>query len=113
MAVDLKDLEQTSLKRTRKKSIKLYKLWSLYKFRKKHLRRVWISINIVNKLSSIGQTLDAKTHKKCCHVGILEGLVLWLLASSIKAERTNFYSPPITLLESFVHLADGHSMKCP
>jgi hypothetical protein len=35
------------------------------------------------------------------------------LAFSMKAKQTNFYSPPITLLESFVLLTDECSMKHP
>jgi hypothetical protein len=53
-------------------------------------------------VSSTRQNLGAKTFKKCCHVGILEVVVHWPLASSVKAEWTNFCSPPIKLLESFV-----------
>jgi hypothetical protein len=58
-------------------------------------RKVWIFVNIVDKFSSIIQTLGSKTHKKCCHIGILEGVVFWPLAFSVKAEWTNFCSPPI------------------
>jgi hypothetical protein len=76
-------------------------------------RRVWVSINIVDKLSFTRQTLGAKTHKKCCHVDVLKGVVLWPLASSMKTERTNFFSPPITLLELSVCSTDGCSVKCP
>jgi hypothetical protein len=95
-------------------SIKIYKLWNLYNFGKKSFfcsRRVWISINITDKLSPTKQILGTKTHKKCCHVGILESVGLWLMASSIKTEQTNSCSPPITLLESFVHSING--IKCP
>jgi hypothetical protein len=31
----------------------------------------------------------------------------------VKAERTNFRSPPIKLLESLVRSTDGRSVKCP
>jgi hypothetical protein len=48
--------------------------------------RVWVSINIVDKLSSSIQSLGTKTHKKYCHVDILEGVVFWQLATSAKAE---------------------------
>jgi hypothetical protein len=61
----------------------------------------------------IAQTLGFKTPKKCRHVGILEAIVYWLLDSSIKAEQTNYYSPPIKLLDSFVCSTNGHSVKCP
>jgi hypothetical protein len=37
---------------------------------------------------------------------------LYLLPSSVKAERTNFCSPPIKLLE-FLHSTDSRSVKCP
>jgi hypothetical protein len=67
----------------------------------------------VNKFSSTRKTFGAKTPKKCCHVDILEALVCWPLDSSVKAERTNFGSPPIKLLESLVCSTDGCSVKCP
>jgi hypothetical protein len=38
---------------------------------------------ILDILSSIEQTLVPKTHKKCCNVGILEGLMYLPLDSSI------------------------------
>jgi hypothetical protein len=56
-------------------------------------RRVWVSTK---------QTLGTETHKICYHVGILEGIVLWSLAFSMKAKWTNFCSAAITSLESFV-----------
>ena len=34
------------------------------------LKTVWISTNIVDKLSPIAQILGAKIHKKCYHVDI-------------------------------------------
>jgi hypothetical protein len=67
----------------------------------------------VYKLSSIEKTHGAKTHKMYSHVGILEGVVFWLLASCVKVERTKFHSRPITLLESFVCLINGRGAKCP
>jgi hypothetical protein len=75
--------------------------------------RVWVSKNIEDKFSSTGQSLGAKPPKKCYHVGILEAVVHWPLASSVKAKRTNFCSPPIKLLQSFVRSTDNHSVKCP
>jgi hypothetical protein len=48
------------------------------------MRRVGISINIVDKLSSTGPTLGAETHKKCCHVDILKGVVF--LAIGLQCE---------------------------
>jgi hypothetical protein len=53
-----------------------------------------------------------QTSKKCYHVGIMEAIVHWLLDCSVKAEWTNFYSPPIKVLESFVFLTDSSNMKC-
>jgi hypothetical protein len=38
----------------------------------------------VYKIFSTRQTLGAKTHKKCCHVDILEDIVLWSLASKFE-----------------------------
>jgi hypothetical protein len=46
-------------------------------------------------------------------VGLLEAIVHGLLAYSMKAKWTNFCTPPIKLLESFVCSIDGHSVKCP
>jgi hypothetical protein len=69
--------------------------------------------NIMDKLSFTKQNLGTKNKIKCCHVGILEGDVLWPLASSVKVEHTNFCSPLITLLEPFVYSTNGHSMKYP
>jgi hypothetical protein len=40
----------------------------------------------VDKLSFVKQTLGTKTHKKCCHVGILEAIVVWPLASKMRAQ---------------------------
>ena len=50
--------------------------------------RVWISIFDAPKLFSRGQTLGAKSAKKCCHVGTLEAFHLWSLATSVKAQRS-------------------------
>ena len=52
--------------------------------------RVWISILGGPKLLLRGQTLGAKSAKKCCHVGILEAFHLWSLAISVKAQRSTF-----------------------
>ena len=49
------------------------------------LTRVWISILGRPKLLSRGQTLGAKSAKKCCHVDTLEAFHLWSLATSVKA----------------------------
>jgi hypothetical protein len=108
--LSLEDLGQTSLERTSYKSIKIYKLWSLYKLGKKSLY-TWFSINIADRLSSTRHRLGAKNYKKCCHVCALDGVVLWPLVSSVKIERTNVCSPPITLLESFICLTDSRSAK--
>ena len=94
----------------------MYKTWSLYKFEKKSLfvqGEFWVFKNIVDKLSSIDKLLAPNLTKKCCHIGILEGVVIWSLASITKVEQTNFCSPPILLLESFVCLIDGLSVEHP
>jgi hypothetical protein len=67
----------------------------------------------VNKFFSTRQTFGTQTPKKYSHANVLEALVHWLLAFSVKAEQTNFDSPPIKLLESLVRLTNGHSVKCP
>jgi hypothetical protein len=72
-----------------------------------------LGVNIVEIFFSIRQTLGAKTHKKCCHLCILEAIVFWLLAYSVKAQRTTFCSPPTKLLKSFVFLTNNHSLKRP
>jgi hypothetical protein len=77
------------------------------------LKGNWVSIDIVNKLLSTGQILGANTHKKCYYVGNLKDIVLWSLAFSVKAQKTNFYFWPIKLLEPFVFLTDSYSVKRP
>ena len=72
--------------------------------------RVWVSINIANKFFFTRQTFGTKTPKNCCHVDVLGALVRWPLTSIVKVEEINFRSPPIKLLESLVHLTDGHSV---
>ena len=59
--------------------------------------RVWVSILGVPKLLPRGQTLDAKSTKKCCHVGTLEAFHLRILATSVKVKRPDSHSPPIKL----------------
>jgi uncharacterized membrane protein YagU involved in acid resistance len=76
------------------------------------LRRIWVSIGTMEKLSSSKQNLGAKTHKKCCCVGVLEAIVIWQLTFSTKAQETNFCSPPSKFLESFVFSTNKRSMKC-
>ena len=51
------------------------------------LTKVWVSILGGPKLLSRGQTLGAKSAKKCCHVGTLEAFHLWSLATSVKVQR--------------------------
>ena len=51
------------------------------------LTRVWVSVLGGPRLLSRGQTLGAKSAKKCCHVGTLEAFHLWTLATSVKAQR--------------------------
>jgi hypothetical protein len=70
--------------------------------------RVWVFMNIMDK-----KKLAAKVTKKCCHVGILEGVAFQALAWNEKVEWTNFCSPTITLLESFVRLTVVYSVKRP
>jgi hypothetical protein len=67
----------------------------------------------VDKISFTKQTLIAKTHKKYYHVGILKGIVHWLLSISMKAQWTSFCFPPIKLLNPFVLLTDSYSVRCP
>ena len=50
--------------------------------------RVWVSVLGGPKFLSRGQTLGAKSVKKCCHGGTLEVFHLWTLAISMKAERS-------------------------
>jgi hypothetical protein len=59
------------------------------------------------------ETLGAKTLRKWCHVGILEGIFFWATASRVKAQRTNYRSPPIKLLEFPLLLTFGHCVKWP
>jgi hypothetical protein len=75
------------------------------------LEEDWVSIYIVDKFSSIGQMLGTKTPKKCNRR--FGGVVHWLLASTMKVERTNFCSSLIKLLEPFVRSTNSRSMKCP
>jgi hypothetical protein len=72
-----------------------------------------LGVNIANKFSPTRQTLGAKTSKKCSHVGFLESIIRWPLAHSVRAQRTNFCSPPIKLQESFVLSTNGCSVKRP
>jgi hypothetical protein len=45
---------------------------------------------IVDKFSSTGHILGAKTPKKCCLIGFLEIVVCWPLVFSVKDKWTNF-----------------------
>jgi hypothetical protein len=86
-----------------KYSIKIFKLQSLYKLRKENfifLKKMWIFILVLDKLSFTRQTLRAKIHKTSYYVSKLEGVVHWLMAFGMKAQQINFYSWPIKLLES-------------
>ena len=67
--------------------------------------RVWISILRGLKLLPRGQILGAKSAKRYCHIGTLETFHLWILATSVKAQRFTSYSPPIKLLDFFHLLA--------
>jgi hypothetical protein len=70
------------------KSIKIYKLWSLYKFGEKIVcsSRLWVPNLVFDKLSSTSQNFGTKNHKICYHVDILEGVIHWLLNFSMKAQ---------------------------
>jgi hypothetical protein len=60
-----------------------------------------------------GETFGTKTPKKCYHVDNLVGILLWATASRVKAQRTNFHSPPIKLLEFLLLSTFGHYVKRP
>ena len=77
------------------------------------LTRVWVSILRESKFLPRGQNLDAKSAKKCCHVGTLEAFHLWSLATSVKAHRSTSCSPPIKLLDFLHLLTDWPSVKTP
>jgi hypothetical protein len=102
-------LDKLSLKRQGRSPLKYTNYGVCISVEKKfvHLRKVWVSINIVDKLCSTEQTLGAKTYKKCHHVGILEVVFLYLLTFNVKPTRSNFCSLPIKLLESFVLLTSS------
>jgi hypothetical protein len=51
---------------------------------------VRVSILILPKFSSRGETLGSKILKKYSHVGILECVLLWATASRVKVQRTKF-----------------------
>jgi hypothetical protein len=91
-------------------------LWSVLKFGKKSLS-AWRNIGFLFILWTdclpLDKILGTKTHKKCHHIDNVEIGVLWLLPSSVKGQWTNFHSPPIKLLESFVLFTNNHSMKHP
>ena len=50
--------------------------------------RVWVFVLGGPKLLSRGQTLGAKSAKKCYHISTLEAFHLWSLATSVKAQRS-------------------------
>jgi hypothetical protein len=85
-------LDKLSLKRQGRSPLKYTNYGVCISVEKKfvHLRKVWVSINIVDKLCSTEQTLGAKTYKKCYHVGILEGVIFWPLAFSAKLSGQTF-----------------------
>ena len=82
------DLGHFSLKKQDKSPLKYANCGVCISLEKKFvwLRRVWISIHVVDKLSSIGQTLGVETPKKWCHVNILKTIVYWLLAFGVKTQ---------------------------
>ena len=63
--------------------------------------RDWVYILSMPKLLPKGQTLAAKSTKKCCHVSTLEAFHLWNLGTSVKAKRLDSRSLPIKLLDFF------------
>jgi hypothetical protein len=75
------------------------------------LRRIRISIDVMDKILFTGQILGAKTYKNCCHVSVLEVVVFWLLETTMKAQMTNFHSRPIKFLESFLLSTDHRGVK--
>ena len=80
---------------------KMFHLWT----------RVWIFILGVPKLLLRGQTLGAKSAKKCYHIGTLEAFHLLNLGTSEKAKRSTSRSPPIKFLDFLHLLTDTHSLK--
>ena len=67
--------------------------------------RVWVSVFDAPKLFSRGQTLGAKSAKKCCHVGTLEAFHLWSLATIVKAQRSTSRLSTNHVAE-FLHLSN-------
>ena len=72
--------------------------------------RVWVSVLGGPKLLSRGQTLGAKSAKKCYHVGTLEAFHLWSLATSVKAQRSTSWLSTNHIVE-FLHLSNRPA-KC-
>ena len=72
--------------------ISVFLLDSEYFIKKKFglLTTVWVFVLGGPKLLLRGQTLGAKSAKKCCHIGTLEVFHLWSLATSVKALRSTF-----------------------
>jgi hypothetical protein len=71
-------------------------------------------MNILDKPSSTGQTLGAKTYKKYCHVDILEDIVL-KLAIGVYCEGRAYKLLLSTnhIAKFFFHSTYGHSVTCP
>ena len=74
------------------------------------LTRVWVSVLGGPKLLLRGQTLGAKSTKKCCHVGTLEAFHLWSLATSVKAQRSTSWLST-KHIAGFLHLSNRPA-KC-
>ena len=72
--------------------------------------RVWVSIFDAPKLFLRGQTLGAKSAKKCYHVGTLEAFHLWSLATSVKAQRSTSWLSTNHIV-GFLHLSNQPA-KC-
>ena len=56
---------------------------------------------------------QSQNSQKYCHVGILERILFQVMASCMKAQKTNLCSPPIKLLEFLLFLTFGHCVKQP
>ena len=106
-------LDKLPLRGQGKSSLK-YTLWSLHKF--------GIKVCYLEKSLGFhnygGQTILHQANswhqnsQKALPCRNIRGIVLWPLAFNVKAKQTNFCSPSITLLESFVCSTNGCCMKC-
>ena len=110
------DLGQIFLERTRQKSIKTCKLWILYKFGKKNLStqgEFGFPLILCTNIPSPDKLLMPKLPKSAPMQMFRRLLCIGPLASTVNAQWTNFYSPPTKLVESFILLIEGRSVKHP